>query len=63
MTPLQTLISEKVGGLAEYVASRRSVGRSWRAIARDLRDETGVEVTDETLRGWYGARDTERAAS
>lgn len=49
------------GGLDEFVQSRRAVGRSWRLIARDLYEDTKVDVTYETLRGWYP--DDRRAAS
>lgn len=55
MTPLQSLLSEKVGGLDGYVTSRRERGVSWRAIALEIRDDTGIDVTDEALRVWYSA--------
>lgn len=43
--------------LADFVQSRRVAGRSWRLIARDLHEETDgqIDVTAETLRGWFGA--------
>lgn len=40
-------------GLDEFVTNRRTSGRSWRLIARDLLEATGVDVTYETLRSWY----------
>lgn len=42
--------------LADFVQTRRDVGRSWRLIARDLHEETDgqVDVTAETLRSWFG---------
>jgi hypothetical protein len=48
--------------LADFVQARRTAGRSWRLIARDLHQETAgqVDVTAETLRGWYAR--TEQAA-
>lgn len=53
MTPLQTLLDIKVGGLDEYVDTRRTEGKSWRVISNDLRDDTGIDITYETLRGWF----------
>lgn len=47
--------------LDDFVASRRAEGRSWRLIARDVHEQTDgqVDVTAETLRGWFGtAADT-----
>jgi hypothetical protein len=48
--------------LGDFVATRRAGGRSWRLIARDLHEQTNgqVDVTAETLRGWFGS--SERAA-
>lgn len=39
--------------LATFVATRRQTGRSWRRIGIDLRDETGIDVSYETLRSWF----------
>lgn len=44
--------------LRSWVADRRNPAdtrRSWRVIANELRRDTGgaVDVTGETLRGWY----------
>lgn len=49
--------------LEEYVRSRRSAGRAWRLIARDLWEATDgeIDVTYETLRTWFP--DTARSAS
>ena len=49
--------------LADFVQGRREAGRSWRLIARDLHQETDgqVDVTAETLRGWFST--PERLAS
>lgn len=51
--------------LAEFVAEKRADGRSWRLIARDLHEDTNgqVDVTAETLRGWFGAEELQPAAS
>lgn len=47
-----TLLADR-GGLDDYVAERRKAGRAWRHISRDLLDDTGVDVTEFTLRSWY----------
>lgn len=39
--------------LAQYVLGRRAKGVSWRKISNELRDDTGVDITHETLRAWY----------
>ena len=41
------------GPLEELVADRRGRGVSWRKIAGELRDLTGIDVTHETLRSWF----------
>lgn len=45
--------------LAEFVTAKRDAGRSWRLIARDLHEDTDgqIDVTAETLRGWFGTPD------
>lgn len=54
-TPTALLIQERLGApLATYVAERRNQGQSWNAVARALYDDTGIAVTSETLRNWYG---------
>lgn len=61
-TPTQLAANHLLdGGLDEFVATRRADGRSWRLIARDLHEETGLDVTHETLRTWFV--ETERVAS
>ena len=49
--------------LGDFVATRRADGRSWRLIARDLHEQTNgqVDVTAETLRGWFGPSETNAA--
>lgn len=39
--------------LDEYVQSRREEGRSWRAIAAEMRGDTRLKITAETLRLWF----------
>lgn len=54
-TPLYLLIEGKLGEpLAEFIAARRP-GTSWRLIAIELLQRTGVDVTYETVRTWGGA--------
>ena len=58
MTATQRLADHLLAGkLGDYVISRRANGESWRRIAISLRDDTGVDVTHETVRGWYLALD------
>ena len=53
-TAIQRLADHLLGGtLDDYVVSRRQTGASWRQISLSLRDDIGVDVTHETLRGWY----------
>lgn len=54
-TPTQQLLDIKLGGdgaLRAFVAERRP-DRAWRLIARDLFDETKIDVTYESLRAWF----------
>jgi hypothetical protein len=44
--------------LAAYVTEARSDGRAWWVIAADLRSSTGMTVTGESLRTWFGARES-----
>ena len=41
------------GPLSAFVAVRRNNGRSWRRIAANLHEQTGIDVTSETLRSWF----------
>ena len=50
----QQLVELKLGGgLEDFIRSRRTSGRSWRLVARDVYEATGIDVTYETLRAWY----------
>lgn len=63
MTATQKLADHLLDGkLSEYVLSRRARGDSWRRISNELRDDTGVDITYETLRSWYFAADQADAA-
>lgn len=52
------LVEARLGGpgaLDRYVEQHKAT-RSWRTMAADLSEQTGVTVTYETLRGWYADR-------
>ncbi len=63
MTATQRLADHMLGGrLTEYVTERRQRGDSWRRISLALRDDTGIDVTHQTLSNWYGADESAGAA-
>lgn len=65
-TTLQRLVEVKLKEpVVPWIARHRQRGTrtSFRHIAEDLKAETGVEVTSETLRQWYEAGLTSEAAS
>lgn len=67
-TALYQLIETRLGEtLADWVAERRRPDlrppASWRRLAFELSTVTGVEVTNETLRVWFGADDPADADS
>lgn len=56
VTATQRLATLLIGqDVRDFIAERRTQGRAWRFIARDLYEATGgqVDVTYETLRGWH----------
>ncbi len=61
---LADLLLGDQGPLERFVRTRRSEGRAWRLIARDLFEvtEREVDVTHETLRSWF-PDEPSRAAS
>ncbi len=57
-SPLYQLIEAKLEGtLADFVAARYGK-QSWIAMAAELADVTGQDVSDETLRRWFADRIT-----
>jgi hypothetical protein len=61
MDPKQTrsyqLIEARLGQpLAEHVASRRETGVSWEQIARELDKTTGVPISGQAVRTWFGSK-------
>lgn len=53
---LYQLVEARLDGtLAEYVAAHRAT-TSWRTMAADLTELTGVQLNHETLRLWFADR-------
>lgn len=55
-TATQRLASHLLGrDVRDFIAERRTEGRAWRFVARDLYEATDglVDVTHETLRQWH----------
>jgi len=57
---IENLLGEPLAGL---VASRRAEGASWQRIADEVRERTGVFVTDNTIRVWHLSAEVEPAAA
>ena len=59
------LIEERLDGtLADYIRDRRPPQATWRQLAADIQEKTGVNVSYETLRTWFGdAERTEAGAA
>lgn len=52
-TPLEQLVEQRLGeSLQEFVRQRRQPCKSWRQIAAEVSNLTGVSVTHETVRRW-----------
>lgn len=51
------LAAKNLGTLDDFVAHRRATA-SWAAIARELSEVTGRDVSDETVRRWFADRIT-----
>lgn len=49
------LRSREPGSLATLVTRSRAAGASWRAIAQEVHDLTGQNVSDVTLCRWFSA--------
>ncbi len=55
MTPQQTLIELRLGGdLTGFIRRNRAEGKGWRPIAVEISDRTGISVSHEAVRQWYG---------
>lgn len=55
---LYRLVEERIQGtLPQYVAANRAT-LSWRAMASDLHERTGIRVSHQTLRLWFNHRIT-----
>lgn len=57
-SPTYQLIEERLDGtLADFVRRRRpEPPASWRQIAAEIKDLTGVDVSHESLRAWFAER-------
>jgi hypothetical protein len=42
------------GHLESFIQERRDQQVPWRLIAREVYERTGVDITAETLRSWFG---------
>lgn len=61
---LRAALTDKLGrDLGTYVTGLRTAGFSWREIADNLHERTGITVSYEALRGWYGHREPEEVKS
>jgi hypothetical protein len=55
-TGLYREVEDRLGSsLEEFILGRRAENPkpSWRALAREVEDRTGIALTDETLRVWF----------
>jgi hypothetical protein len=53
-TRLQQLTSERLGvPVAEFVIAHRIAGTSWRTIATEIEQRTGIEISHTGLRRWF----------
>lgn len=65
VSPLRQLVDVKLGGgLRERVMQLYiSEGKGWRLTAQAITAETGVSVSYEVLRSWYGEEPEFKAAA
>ena len=57
-THLQELVAARLGcDLTKYVSSRRAQEIGWRTIAADIRRDSNMVVSYETLRSWFATSD------
>lgn len=50
---IEARFQQRGQNFADYIAEQRTARVSWRAIARDIREQTGVSVSNEMLRRWF----------
>lgn len=56
-------IEDKLGrSLGDFIAAGRAQGLSWRKLATDVSEQTGIEVSHEALRIWTLGRPAVGAA-
>ena len=56
-TPLQQLLEHKRPTIQADVNAMLAARKGWRTIAEHVRSTTGISVSHETLRRWYGKVD------
>lgn len=52
-TKYQFIESQIDGTLKASVEAMREGGKSWRQIARTLSEQSGIDVSDESIRIWF----------
>lgn len=62
-TATYRLADQATDGLETFVNERRDAGQSWRRIAIALLQDHDVDVSAETLRGWFKASRAEAGAA
>jgi hypothetical protein len=64
LTPTQKLAGHLLGEpVHDWITEQRERGRTWAAITARLHEQTGIAVSDESLRKWASVDQHERAAS
>jgi hypothetical protein len=53
---LYRLIEERLPYTLPHLIEKRRPGTSWRAIAREIEDATGISVSWQTLSNWFAHR-------
>ena len=57
-SPKRMLLELAYPNLNADVANWIDHNRSWQSMADEIRDRTGISVSRESLRNWYGSRET-----
>jgi hypothetical protein len=63
-TPLYVLLDRLLpGGIAYWVGFQRGTGKSWRAVAVEIVNVTGIDISHERLRRWFPVEVTDQNGS
>lgn len=63
-TPTYRLIEERLDGtLADFVRRRRPRQLSWRELAAEIEETTGIKVSNESLRTWFADDERESGSA